>query len=156
LMIHNALTGKPLPIYGDGLNVRDWLYVGDHCAAIRCVLEGGSPGETYNIGGDSERSNIEVVRTVCRILAGMKPGRDYATQIAFVRDRPGHDRRYAIDASKIRHELGWSPSESFESGLTRTVRWYLDNDAWLAAVTSKEYQKWISLQYADAATMGTA
>ena len=156
LMIHNALSGKPLPIYGDGLNVRDWLYVGDHCAAIRSVLERGAPGETYNIGGDSELSNIEVVRTVCRILSEMKPGRDYATQIAFVKDRPGHDRRYAIDASRIRCELGWSPSESFESGLTRTVRWYLDNDAWLAAVSSKEYQKWISFQYADAATMGTA
>jgi dTDP-glucose 4,6-dehydratase len=156
LVIHNALAGKPLPIYGDGLNVRDWLYVGDHCAAIRSVLERGAPGGTYNIGGDAELSNLEVVRTICRILGEMKPGRDYATQIAFVKDRPGHDRRYAIDASKIRRELGWSPRESFESGLTRTVRWYLDNDAWLAAVTSREYQKWISLQYADAATMGTA
>jgi dTDP-glucose 4,6-dehydratase len=155
-MIHNALAGKPLPIYGDGLNVRDWLYVGDHCAAIRAVLARGRAGETYNVGGDSELSNIEVVRAVCRILSELKPGRDYATQIAFVKDRPGHDRRYAIDASRIRRELGWSPSESFESGLTRTVRWYLDNDAWLAAVTSKEYQKWISFQYADAATMGTA
>jgi dTDP-glucose 4,6-dehydratase len=156
LMIHNALAGKQLPIYGDGSNVRDWLYVGDHCAAIRAVLERGAPGETYNVGGDSELSNLEVVRAACRILGEMKPGRDYAAQIAFVKDRPGHDRRYAIDASKIRRELGWSPKESFESGLTRSVRWYLDNGAWLAAVTSREYQKWITLQYADATPVGAA
>jgi dTDP-glucose 4,6-dehydratase len=149
-MIHSATTGKPLPVYGDGLQVRDWLYVGDHCAAIRTVLERGPPGETYNIGGGAERTNLEVVRALCCVIAELKPGRDYAAQIAFVKDRAGHDRRYAIDASKIRHELGWAPAETFESGLARTVRWYLDNEAWLAAVTSKEYQKWISLNYAGA------
>ena len=150
LMIHNAITGKPLPVYGDGQNVRDWLYVGDHCAAIRMVLERGRAGETYNIGGGAELTNLEVVRALCRIIAELKPGRDYAAQITFVKDRAGHDRRYAIDASKIRQELGWAPAETFESGLARTVRWYLDNEAWLAAVTSKEYQKWISLNYAGA------
>ncbi|HTS21387.1 MAG TPA: dTDP-glucose 4,6-dehydratase [Casimicrobiaceae bacterium] len=148
LMIHNAVTGRTLPVYGDGLNVRDWLYVGDHCAAIRTVLERGRPGETYNIGGDAEKTNLEVVRTLCRILGELRPGRDYAAQIAFVKDRAGHDRRYAIDATKIRRELGWAPAESFDSGLARTVRWYLDNEAWLAAVTSKEYQGWITLNYA--------
>jgi dTDP-glucose 4,6-dehydratase len=151
LVIHNALAGKGLPIYGDGQNIRDWLYVEDHCAAIRAVLEGGRPGETYNIGAGAEKANLEVVRTLCSILSQVRPGREYASQIAFVKDRPGHDRRYAIDASKIRRELGWRPRESFESGLARTVRWYLGNDAWLAAVTSKEYQKWISLQYAEVA-----
>ena len=150
LMIHNATAGKPLPVYGDGQNVRDWLYVGDHCAAIRMVLERGRAGETYNIGGGAELTNLEVVRALCRIIAELKPGRDYAAQITFVKDRAGHDRRYAIDASKIRQELGWAPAETFESGLARTVRWYLDNEAWLAAVTSKEYQKWISLNYAGA------
>jgi dTDP-glucose 4,6-dehydratase len=148
LMIHNAVSGRPLPVYGDGGNVRDWLYVGDHCAAIRVVLERGEPGATYNVGGNAERTNLEVVTTLCRILDERKPGRDHAAQIAFVKDRPGHDRRYAIDASKIRRELGWTPRESFESGLARTVRWYLDHAAWLAAVTSGEYQKWISLNYA--------
>jgi dTDP-glucose 4,6-dehydratase len=151
LVIHNALAGKALPIYGDGQNIRDWLYVEDHCAAIRAVLEGGRLGETYNIGAGAEKANLEVVRTLCSILSQVRPGREYASQIAFVKDRPGHDRRYAIDASKIRRELGWRPRESFESGLARTVRWYLGNDAWLAAVTSKEYQKWISLQYAEVA-----
>ena len=150
LMIHNALAGKPLPVYGDGMNIRDWLYVGDHCAAIRAVLERGRPGETYNIGGGAEMTNMEVVRALCRILSEIKPGRDYAAQIAFVKDRAGHDRRYAIDATKIRSELGWTPVESFASGIARTVRWYLDNAAWLAAVTSREYQKWISLNYAGA------
>jgi dTDP-glucose 4,6-dehydratase len=150
LTIHNALAGKALPVYGDGLNIRDWLYVGDHCAAIRTVLELAQPGETYNIGGGAEMTNIDVVRAVCRILSELKPGRDYAAQITFVKDRPGHDRRYAIDARKIRRELGWMPAESFETGLGRTVRWYLDNGAWLDAVTSREYQKWISLNYAGA------
>jgi dTDP-glucose 4,6-dehydratase len=147
LMIVNAIAGKPLPVYGDGKNVRDWLYVGDHCAAIRTVLARGAPGATYNIGGNAEKTNIEVVHTLCRILAEQRPGRDYATQISFVRDRPGHDRRYAIDASKIRSELGWTPRETFESGLARTVRWYLDHAAWLQAVSSGEYHKWISLNY---------
>jgi dTDP-glucose 4,6-dehydratase len=147
LMIVNAIAGKPLPVYGDGKNVRDWLYVGDHCAAIRTVLALGAPGATYNIGGNAEKTNIEVVHTLCRILAEQRPGRDYATQISFVRDRPGHDRRYAIDSSKIRSELGWTPRETFESGLARTVRWYLDHAAWLQAVSSGEYHKWISLNY---------
>jgi len=148
LMIHNAVTGKSLPVYGDGLNVRDWLDVGDHCAAIRIVLARGKPGETYNVGGGAEQTNLEVVRTLCRILGELKPGPDYAAQITFVKDRAGHDRRYAIDATKIRNELGWTPGQTFETGLARTVRWYLDNDAWLAAVTSKEYQRWITLNYA--------
>jgi len=148
LMIHNAVAGSFLPVYGDGLQVRDWLYVGDHCAAIRAALERGRPGETYNVGGNAEKTNLEVVRTVCRIVGELKPGRDYAALIRFVKDRAGHDRRYAIDARKIGRELGWAPVESFESGLARTVRWYLDNEAWLAAVTSKEYQRWITLNYA--------
>jgi dTDP-glucose 4,6-dehydratase len=147
LMIHNAVAGKTLPVYGDGLQVRDWLYVGDHCAAIRTVLQHGRAGEAYNIGGNAEKTNLEVVRTVCRILGELKPGRDYSELIGFVKDRAGHDRRYAIDAGKIGMELGWSPAESFESGLARTVRWYLDNEAWLAAVASKEYQRWITLNY---------
>ncbi len=147
LMIVNALAGKALPVYGDGKNVRDWLYVGDHCAAIRTVLSRGVPGATYTIGGNAEKTNIEVVHTLCRVLAEQRPGYDYAAQISFVRDRLGHDRRYAIDASKIRRELGWSPQETFESGLARTVRWYLDHAAWLQAVNSGEYQKWISLNY---------
>ncbi len=148
LMIVNALAGKPLPVYGDGANVRDWLYVGDHCAALRMVLAHGRIGETYNVGGDTEVRNIDVVQTVCRILAEARPGRDYAAQIAFVQDRPGHDRRYAVDAAKIRRELGFAPAESFESGMRRTVRWYLDNASWLASVTSGDYKKWISLNYA--------
>jgi dTDP-glucose 4,6-dehydratase len=152
LMIYHALAGKSLPVYGDGGNVRDWLYVGDHCAAIRAVLKRGRPGETYNIGGNAERTNLDVVRTVCRILGELRPGADYSAQIAFVKDRPGHDRRYAIDATKIRGELDWAPGESFESGLERTVRWYLDNTAWLAAVTSGEYLKWTALNYPAEAT----
>jgi dTDP-glucose 4,6-dehydratase len=152
LMIHNAIAGKALPVYGDGGNVRDWLYVGDHCAAIRAVLERGRVGETYNVGGNAEKTNLKVVRTLCRILAELKPGRDYEALITFVKDRPGHDRRYAIDAAKIRSELGWMPRESFESGLERTVRWYLDNSAWLAAVTSGEYLKWTALNYPAEAT----
>jgi dTDP-glucose 4,6-dehydratase len=147
LMIVNALAGKPLPVYGDGRNVRDWLYVGDHCAAIRAVLAGGRPGETYNVGGDAEMANLDVVETICRILGEVAPGPDYAGLITFVRDRPGHDRRYAIDATKIRRELAWAPAESFATGMRRTVQWYLDNGDWLAAVTSGEYHKWISLNY---------
>jgi dTDP-glucose 4,6-dehydratase len=148
LMLYNALAGKPLPVYGDGGNVRDWLYVGDHCAAIRTVLERGLAGETYNVGGNAEIANIDVVRTLCRVLGEQKPGCDAESLITFVKDRPGHDRRYAIDASKIRRELGWEPSETFESGIARTVAWYLDNAGWLAAVTSGEYTNWISLNYA--------
>ena len=148
LMIHNALSGKPLPVYGDGGNIRDWMYVGDHCAAIRAVLDRGRPGQTYNVGGNAEKTNLEVVTTLCRILGEQRPGRDYATQIAFVKDRPGHDRRYAIDPTKVRGELGWTPRETFESGLAQTVRWYLDNSTWLAAVTSGEYKNWVSLNYA--------
>jgi dTDP-glucose 4,6-dehydratase len=150
LMIVNALAGKALPVYGDGRNVRDWLYVGDHCAAIRAVLAKGRAGETYAVGGSAEMSNLEVVHAICAILAELAPGRDYARLVTFVQDRAGHDRRYAIDASKIRGELGWTPKETFISGMRRTVQWYLDNDDWLAAVTSREYQKWISLNYAAA------
>ena len=148
LMIVNALAGKPLPVYGDGQNVRDWLYVGDHCAALRTVLEKGRPGETYNVGGNAEMKNIDVVKTLCTVLAGVRPGRDYEKQIAFVRDRPGHDLRYAIDATKVRTELGWTPAETFASGLEKTVRWYLDHPEWLASVTSGDYQRWVAAQYA--------
>jgi dTDP-glucose 4,6-dehydratase len=150
LMIVNAIAGKPLPVYGDGRNVRDWLYVGDHCSAIRTVLARGQPGETYNIGGNAEMANIDVVRTLCRLVEARKPGLDCERLITFVADRPGHDRRYAIDASKIRRELGWSPSETFESGMRRTVDWYLDNAAWLSSVQNAEYRKWIDLHYVDA------
>jgi dTDP-glucose 4,6-dehydratase len=151
LCIANALAGKPLPIYGDGMQVRDWLYVGDHCAAIRRVLEAGRPGEVYNVGGSSEKPNIEVVRTLCHILDEARPradGRPYAEQITYVKDRPGHDRRYAIDARKIETELGWRPAETFESGLARTVRWYLDHQDWVADVTSGAYREWIAKHYA--------
>jgi dTDP-glucose 4,6-dehydratase len=150
LMIVNALAGKPLPVYGDGLNVRDWLYVGDHCAALCTVLARGRPGETYNVGGNAEMTNLAVVGTICRVLSELVPGRDYAGLITFVRDRPGHDRRYAIDATKIRRELQWVPAESFASGIRRTIEWYLDQRDWIAAVTSGEYQRWISLNYATA------
>jgi len=150
LMIVNALADKALPIYGDGKNVRDWLYVGDHCAAIRAVLASGRPGETYAVGGNAEMNNLEVVHTICRILGELVPGRDYQRLVTFVPDRPGHDRRYAIDAAKIRRELGWTPAETFGTGMQRTVRWYLDNGPWLAAVTSGEYHNWISLNYARA------
>jgi dTDP-glucose 4,6-dehydratase len=148
LMIVNATAGKPLPVYGDGRNVRDWLYVGDHCSAIRAVIAGGRPGETYNIGGNAEMTNLDVVRAICALLAEARPGPDYAALVRFVADRPGHDRRYAIDATKIRNELGWTPAETFESGMRRTIRWYLDNPDWLAAVTSGDYQRWVTLQYA--------
>lgn len=151
LMILNALHGKPLPVYGDGLQVRDWLYVGDHCAALRLVLAEGRPGETYNIGGNCERTNIEVVRTICAALDRLSPradGRSYAGQITHVADRPGHDRRYAVDTCHIRAELGWQPQETFATGIARTIAWYLDNPDWLAAVTSGAYQDWIVRQYA--------
>ena len=151
LMIVNALAGKPLPVYGDGGQLRDWLYVGDHCAAIRTALAGGRPGETYAVGGNAEMANLVVVRTICEILAELRPGRDYVSQVAFVADRPGHDRRYAIDASKIRRELHWTTAETFATGMRRTIEWYLDNGDWLASVTSGEYQKWITQNYATAA-----
>jgi dTDP-glucose 4,6-dehydratase len=150
LMIANAVAGKPLPVYGDGGNVRDWLYVGDHTAAIRTVLERGRIGETYNIGGGAELANLDVVHALCRVLAARHSGRDFTQQIQFVTDRPGHDRRYAIDATKIRRELGWTPAETFESGLRKTVDWYLDNAAWLANVRSSEYRRWVELHYATA------
>jgi dTDP-glucose 4,6-dehydratase len=150
LMIVNAMAGKALPVYGDGRNVRDWLYVGDHCAAIRTVLARGRPGETYNIGGNAEMANIDVVHTICTLLADAAPGRDYPSLVTYVTDRPGHDRRYAIDATKITAELGWKPHETFASGMRRTIRWYLDNARWLENVASKDYQKWVSLQYAAA------
>ena len=151
LVIHNALAGKPLPVYGDGKQVRDWLYVKDHCSALRRVLEAGTPGETYNVGGENERTNIEVVTTICEALDRLRPrpeGTPYAAQIAFVKDRPGHDRRYAIDARKLRRELGWTPAESFATGLDKTVRWNLDHPDWIAAVTSGAYRQWVEKQYA--------
>jgi dTDP-glucose 4,6-dehydratase len=148
LMILNALDGKPLPVYGDGHNVRDWLYVNDHCEAIRRVLADGRVGETYNIGGGCERRNIDVVRSVCAALAAIRPkAGGYESQIEFVRDRPGHDRRYAIDAGKIQNELGWKPRETFESGLSRTVRWYLDHPDWVAGVRDGRYREWIERNY---------
>ena len=152
LVIHHALAGKPLPIYGDGQQVRDWLYVGDHCSAIRAVLAGGRLGETYNIGGWNEKANLEVVHTLCKLLDDMQPrsdGQSYATQITFVTDRPGHDRRYAIDARKIEQELGWRPAETFETGLAKTVRWYLDNAQWVQDVTSGAYRDWVGQQYGN-------
>jgi dTDP-glucose 4,6-dehydratase len=149
LVIHNALAGKPLPVYGDGLNVRDWLYVRDHCSAIREVLARGRAGETYNIGGDSAMPNLEVVRAICALLdeARPRPSPGHAGLITFVKDRPGHDRRYAIDASKIARELGWRPRESFGSGLKKTVQWYLDNEAWVRGVTSGAYRIWVDKNY---------
>jgi dTDP-glucose 4,6-dehydratase len=149
LVIVNALAGKPLPIYGDGLNVRDWLYVGDHCSAIRMVLEHGQLGETYNIGGWNEMPNIEIVRTICRYLDELRPDRagKYERLITFVKDRPGHDRRYAIDASKIGRELGWKPAETFESGIRKTVDWYLSHREWVEQTLDGSYREWISAQY---------
>lgn len=152
LVIHNALAGKPLPIYGDGSNVRDWLYVGDHCSAIRRVLEAGRVGETYNIGGCNEKTNLEVVRTLCHMLDAAKPKKDsgsYGEQITFVQDRPGHDRRYAINAGKIARELGWQPAESFETGMEKTVQWYLANQNWVRHVASGEYRRWVEANYGN-------
>ncbi len=152
LVIHNALKGKPLPIYGDGLQVRDWLYVTDHCEAIHTVLHKGKLGETYNIGGNNEKTNISVVQTICSILDQLKPRSDqksYAEQIIFVKDRPGHDRRYAINASKIASELGWKQKETFETGIRKTVQWYLDNQDWVEGVVSGSYRDWISKQYTE-------
>ena len=150
LVIHNALAGKPLPIYGDGQQIRDWLYVKDHCSAIRRVLAAGRPGEVYNVGGWNEKSNLEVVHTLCAILDEFKPRTDaqsYASQITFVKDRPGHDRRYAIDASKLANELDWKPMETFDTGIRKTVRWYLDHQQWVDNVTSGAYQQWVGKQY---------
>ena len=149
LVIHNALNGKNLPIYGDGSNVRDWLYVGDHCSAIRRVLESGKVGETYNIGGWNEMSNLEVVHTLCDMLDQQRPkaSGSYRDQITYVKDRPGHDQRYAIDATKIERELGWKPAETFKSGIQKTVAWYLENQQWVDNVTSGEYQKWVGKNY---------
>ncbi|MDI6726325.1 MAG: dTDP-glucose 4,6-dehydratase [Smithellaceae bacterium] len=152
LMIHNALSGKPLPVYGDGQNVRDWLYVGDHCSAIRRVLEAGEVGEVYNIGGGNEMKNLEVVHLLCDILDRERPKADrtsYRAQIAFVQDRLGHDWRYAIDAAKIERQLGWKPAETFETGIYKTVRWYLENPAWVSNVTSGAYREWTARQYND-------
>jgi len=152
LMITNALSGKALPVYGDGLNVRDWLYVGDHCTAIRTVLARGRVGETYNIGGWNEKSNLDVVHTLCDLLDTLRPkaSGSYRQQITFVTDRPGHDRRYAIDARKLERELGWRPAETFETGLRKTVQWYLDNPGWVKDVTSGEYRNWMARQYVAA------
>ncbi len=153
LMIVNALAGKPLPVYGDGMQVRDWLYVKDHCSAIREVLALGRVGEVYNVGGWNEKPNIEIVNTVCSLLDELRPrgdGDSYSTQISYVKDRPGHDRRYAIDASKIQRELGWKPAETFETGIRKTVQWYLDNPEWVANVQSGAYLKWVDTHYANA------
>ena len=149
LIIHNALNDKDLPIYGDGSNVRDWLYVEDHCSAIRCVLETGQVGETYNIGGWNEMSNLEVVHTLCDMLDLQRPkdAGSYRDQITYVTDRPGHDQRYAIDATKIERELGWKPAETFKTGIEKTVAWYLENQSWVENVTSGEYQKWVGKNY---------
>ena len=151
LMILNATRGQPLPIYGDGMNVRDWLYVSDHCAAIRTVLDKGRVGETYNVGGWNEMPNIAIVNTVCALLDEIRPdpAGPHARLITYVKDRPGHDRRYAIDARKIDCELGWKPAETFESGIRKTVRWYLDNMQWVERVASGEYRNWVDRNYAD-------
>ena len=151
LMIVNALAGKPLPVYGDGMQVRDWLYVKDHCSAIRRVLDAGRVGEVYNVGGWNEMPNIEIVQKVCALLDAMRPradGRSYRDQISYVADRPGHDRRYAIDARKLENELGWRPAETFETGIRKTVQWYLDNPQWVAHVQSGAYRDWVKIQYA--------
>lgn len=150
LVILNALAGKPLPIYGDGQQIRDWLYVKDHCSAIRRVLEAGKLGETYNVGGWNEKPNLDVVHTICSILDQLRPKADksnYASQITYVKDRPGHDRRYAIDATKLERELGWKPAETFETGIHKTVQWYLDYPEWVEGVVSGSYRDWVNKQY---------
>lgn len=155
LMIVNALAGKPLPVYGDGMQVRDWLYVKDHCSAIRRVLEAGTLGETYNVGGWNEKPNIEIVHTICALLDELRPrpdGQSYKTQITYVKDRPGHDRRYAIDARKLEAELGWKPAETFETGIRKTVQWYLDHPEWVERVQSGAYRQWVQTQYGAPAT----
>lgn len=151
LMIVNALAGKSLPVYGDGQQIRDWLYVKDHCSAIRRVLEAGSVGETYNVGGWNEKANIDIVKIICNLLDELRPrsdGKSYQEQITFVADRPGHDRRYAIDARKIERELGWKPQETFDTGIRKTVQWYLDNQEWVANVQSGSYREWVDKNYA--------
>ena len=153
LMVVQALARKPLPVYGDGQQIRDWLYVKDHCSAIRRVLEAGHVGEVYNVGGWNEKPNLEIVHTICALLDELKPradGASYATQIAFVKDRPGHDRRYAIDARKLERELGWKPAETFETGIRKTVQWYLDHPEWVARAQSGAYRDWLNTQYASA------
>jgi dTDP-glucose 4,6-dehydratase len=153
LMIVNALAGKPLPVYGDGMQIRDWLYVKDHCSAIRRVLQAGQLGEVYNVGGWNEKPNIDIVHTVCALLDELRPRADglgYASQITYVTDRPGHDRRYAIDARKLERELGWKPAETFDTGIRKTVQWYLDNPDWVAHVQSGAYRDWVSQQYGAA------
>jgi len=150
LMILNALDGKPLPVYGDGQNIRDWLFVRDHCEAIRQVLAKGRLGEVYNVGGKNEIKNLDVVQVICRKLDALRPkadGTKYESQITFVTDRPGHDRRYAIDPTKIEREIGWTPAETFESGIDKTVRWYLENTAWIDAVRTGAYRDWVSQNY---------
>jgi dTDP-glucose 4,6-dehydratase len=149
LMIVNALAGKALPVYGDGMQIRDWLYVRDHCSAIRAVLAGGRVGQTYNVGGWNEKPNIEIVKTICALLDELRPSADgsYARLITYVKDRPGHDRRYAIDARKIERELGWRPAETFESGIRKTVQWYLDHADWVAGVRSGNYRDWVAKNY---------
>jgi dTDP-glucose 4,6-dehydratase len=150
LMVLNALEGKPLPVYGDGMNVRDWLFVGDHCAAIRRALEVGRPGHTYNIGGQSERANIDVVTAICNIVDELQPSTSIGERrslITYVKDRPGHDRRYAIDAGKIQQELGWTPETTFEDGIRRTIAWYLENMDWVNQVRDGSYQEWMQLNY---------
>ena len=148
LMIHNAINGKPLPVYGDGQNVRDWLYVADHCDAILRVLEAGRPGETYNVGGLNEQKNLDVVQTLCSILDELDPkGAPHNRLITYVKDRPGHDRRYAIDCRKIQRELGWSPRESFASGIRKTVEWYLSNPEWIQKIVSGAYRDWVADNY---------
>jgi dTDP-glucose 4,6-dehydratase len=156
LVIANALAGESLPVYGDGQHVRDWLYVSDHCAALRRVLAAGAPGETYNVGGRNEKTNLEVVHALCDILDARAPavhGGSYRQQIVHVSDRPGHDRRYAIDARKVERELGWRPSEAFETGITKTVQWYLDNQAWVREVKSGHYMKWLEQNYSERASL---
>jgi dTDP-glucose 4,6-dehydratase len=152
LMIVNALAGKPLPVYGDGQQIRDWLFVTDHCSAIRAVLAGGRLGETYNVGGWNEKANLDIVNTVCALLDELRPSSEgpYSRLITFVTDRPGHDRRYAIDARKIERELGWRPAETFETGIRKTVQWYLDHPDWVARVQSGAYRDWVSQQYGAA------
>ncbi len=159
LMIVNALAGKPLPVYGDGMQVRDWLYVKDHCSAIRRVLDAGRLGETYNVGGWNEKPNIEIVDTVCALLDELRPksdGKSYRAQISYVTDRPGHDRRYAIDARKLERELGWKPAETFDTGIRKTVAWYLANDEWVRNVQSGAYREWVQKQYDGSAVKAIA